>query len=158
LNNLHTDSALDEPEVTTLASKNTADAIDARLLRALTVDPRAATIALAERTGVSRNTVQARLSRWGQTDALTSFERTISPDFLGYPLRAFMLTNVKQRRLGEVSVALADVPEVIEVYGLSLAVLPISSSRLSHATPTTCIASQDRFSASAGSSAPIPRW
>jgi DNA-binding Lrp family transcriptional regulator len=119
LNNLHTDSAFDELEVTTLASKNTADAIDARLLRALTVDPRAATIALAERTGVSRNTVQARLSRWEQTDALTSFERTISPDFLGYPLRAFMLTNVKQRRLGEVSVALADVPEVVEVYGLS---------------------------------------
>jgi DNA-binding Lrp family transcriptional regulator len=36
-----------------------------------------------------------------------------------YPLRAFMLTNVKQQRLGEVSVALADVPEVVEVYGLS---------------------------------------
>jgi DNA-binding Lrp family transcriptional regulator len=119
VNNLHTDSAFDELEVTTLASKITADAIDARLLRALTVDPRAATIALAERTGVSRNTVQARLSRWEQIDALTSFERTISPDFLGYPLRAFMLTNVKQRRLGEVSVALADVPEVVEVYGLS---------------------------------------
>ncbi|HEX7823341.1 MAG TPA: Lrp/AsnC family transcriptional regulator [Mycobacterium sp.] len=102
-----------------MASKNTADAIDARLLQALTADPRAATIALADRTGVSRNTVQARLSRWEQTGALTSFERTISPDFLGYPLRAFMLTNVKQRRLGEVSVALAEVPEVVEVYGLS---------------------------------------
>jgi DNA-binding Lrp family transcriptional regulator len=119
LNNLHTNSALEELEVTTLASKNNADAIDARLLRALTVDPRAATIALAERTSVSRNTVQARLSRWENTSALTSFERTISPDFLGYPLRAFMLTNVKQRRLGEVSVALAEVPEVVEVYGLS---------------------------------------
>ena len=119
MNNLHTNAASDELEVTTLASKNTADAIDARLLQALTADPRAATIALADRTGVSRNTVQARLSRWEQTAALTSFERTISPDFLGYPLRAFMLTNVKQRRLGEVSVALAEVPEVVEVYGLS---------------------------------------
>jgi len=105
--------------VTTLASKNSADAIDARLLQALTADPRAAAVALAERTGVSRNTVQARLVRWEDNGALTSFERVISPEFLGYPLRAFVFTNVKQRLLNEVAAALADVPEVVEVHGLS---------------------------------------
>ncbi len=50
---------------------------------------------------------------------LTSFERTIKPEFLGYPLRAFVLTNVKQRLLGEVAAALTEVPEVVEVQGLS---------------------------------------
>ncbi|MGH3645311.1 MAG: AsnC family transcriptional regulator, partial [Mycobacterium sp.] len=35
------------------------DAIDARILTALTGDPRASGIALADRTGLSRNTVQA---------------------------------------------------------------------------------------------------
>jgi DNA-binding Lrp family transcriptional regulator len=102
-----------------MSSRSTADAIDARLLRALTADPRATTVALAEKIGVSRNTVQARLSRWDDSEVLTSFERTISPNFLGYPLRAFVLTNVKQRMLTEVASALARVPEVVEVHGLS---------------------------------------
>jgi DNA-binding Lrp family transcriptional regulator len=39
------------------------DATDARLLLALADDPRATVLALAERTGLSRNTVQARLDR-----------------------------------------------------------------------------------------------
>lgn len=95
------------------------DSIDARLLLALTRDPRATTIALAERIGVSRNTVQARLNRWHDAGALLPFDRRIDPGYLGYPLRAYMLTHVKQRRLGEVSAALRDVPEVVEVHGLS---------------------------------------
>ena len=80
-----------------MSTRSTADSVDARLLSALTSDPRASTIALAERIGVSRNTVQARLARWESGSVLASFERTITPDFLGYPLRAFVLTNVKQR-------------------------------------------------------------
>jgi DNA-binding Lrp family transcriptional regulator len=102
-----------------MSSRNTADEIDARLLQALTADPRAATIALADRIGLSRNTVRARLARWDKGEALTSFERTITPEFLGYPLRAFVLTNVKQRLLSDVAAALARVPEVVEVHGLS---------------------------------------
>jgi DNA-binding Lrp family transcriptional regulator len=105
--------------VITLTTKDTADAIDARLLLALSRDPRAATIALADEVGVSRNTVQARLNRWAQSDALTSFDRRIDPAFLGYPMRAFVLTRVRQRLLTEVSAALTGIPEVVEVYGLS---------------------------------------
>ncbi len=37
------------------------DALDARILSALNDDPRATVIALADKTGLSRNTVQARL-------------------------------------------------------------------------------------------------
>ncbi len=102
-----------------MPSRTTADAIDGRLLLALAADPRAASVALATQIGVSRNTVQARLARWDDNDVLTSFERTITPEFLGYPLRAFVLTNVKQRLLGEVAAALTRVPEVAEVQGLS---------------------------------------
>ena len=39
------------------------DAIDARLLQALGEEPRATVVALAERLGLARNTVQARLTR-----------------------------------------------------------------------------------------------
>jgi DNA-binding Lrp family transcriptional regulator len=102
-----------------LTTGDTADAIDARLLLAMNRDPRAATIVLADEVGVSHNTVQARLNKWTRSNALTTFDRCIDPAFLGYPLRAFVLTRVRQRLLSEVSAALTEVPEVAEVHGLS---------------------------------------
>ena len=100
-------------------TKASADPIDARLLLALSRDPRATIVALAEQIGVARNTVQARLNKWSETDVLLPFERRIDPAFLGYPLRAFVLTRVQQRLLNDISAALAHVPEVVEVHGLS---------------------------------------
>lgn len=96
-----------------------ADRLDARLLLALIASPRATTVALAEQLGLARNTVHARLDRLDGSEALGSFERRIEPRVLGYPLRAFILTKVTQRKLDEVSVTLADIPEVLEVHGLS---------------------------------------
>jgi DNA-binding Lrp family transcriptional regulator len=98
------------------------DATDARILSALADDPRAPGIALADRTGLSRNTVQARLSKLETDGALQSFERRIDPAAVGYPLAAFILVNVTQRKLGAIAVELAAIPEVLEVLGLSGAV------------------------------------
>jgi DNA-binding Lrp family transcriptional regulator len=95
------------------------DATDARLLLALTENPRASVLALAERLGLSRNTVQARLAGLEARGVVTSFERRIDPAALGYPLTAFVTVQVVQRRLAEVAAALDGVPEVIEVLGLS---------------------------------------
>jgi DNA-binding Lrp family transcriptional regulator len=95
------------------------DAIDAKLLLALTQYPRATTSALADQIGISRNTAQARLSRLEQTGALESFERRITPAALGYPLTAFVTVRVTQRLLDEVAGALADIPEVLQVQGIS---------------------------------------
>jgi len=95
------------------------DAVDAQLLLALAEEPRATTVALAERLGLSRNTVQARLARLDACGALESFERRIDPATLGYPLTAYMTTRVTQRGLDEVSAALADIPEVLQVQGMT---------------------------------------
>ena len=94
------------------------DTIDARLLLALTEDPRATTIALAGRAGVARNTAQARIARL-EHGALGSFQRRITPAALGYPLTAFITAQVTQRRLDEVAAALAEIPEVLQVHGIS---------------------------------------
>jgi DNA-binding Lrp family transcriptional regulator len=101
--------------------RNTAplDATDARLLLALRDDPRATVLALAERVGLARNTVQARLARLEQGGALTSFEQRIDPAALGYPLTAFITVQVTQRMLAELADSLRAVPEVVEVFGLS---------------------------------------
>lgn len=95
------------------------DAADARLLLALAESPRATVIALAEQVGMSRNTVQARLAGLDARGVLGSFERRIDPAALGYPLTAFVMVQVTQRLLDEVAAALEEIPEVIEVLGLS---------------------------------------
>lgn len=95
------------------------DAVDARILTALTADPRATVVALSVSTGLARNTVQARLSRLETDGVLQSFERRIDPAALGYPLTAFIFVTVLQRKLGPISENLKLVPEVLEVHGLS---------------------------------------
>lgn len=54
-----------------------------------------------------------------ERDTLASFERRVPPAVLGYPLTAFITAAVTQRRLDEVAAALATVPEVLEVHGIS---------------------------------------
>ena len=100
-------------------TSRTADDIDAALLRALVAHPDATNLALAEETGLARNTVRARLARYAAEKSLRSFERRIDPAFLGFPLEAFILATVKQRKLSAISGTLAEVPEVVQVHGLA---------------------------------------
>jgi DNA-binding Lrp family transcriptional regulator len=95
------------------------DVTDARLLLALAEDPRASVIALSQRLGLARNTVQARLSRLESSGALAPPDRRVRPEALGYRLGAYVTVQVAQRSLAEVSSGLADIPEVVEVVGLS---------------------------------------
>ncbi|WP_232716964.1 Lrp/AsnC family transcriptional regulator [Gordonia metallireducens] len=102
-----------------MPSEHRADRIDAKILTVLADDPRATVMAVAERTGLSRNTVQARLSKLDAAGALHSFERRVDPAVLGYPLQAYVLTNVTQRKLDQVGAALEAIPEVLQVHGLT---------------------------------------
>ncbi|HET6673583.1 MAG TPA: Lrp/AsnC family transcriptional regulator [Agromyces sp.] len=95
------------------------DAVDRSLLRALAADPRATVVALADRLAMSRNTVQARMSRLEASGAFLSFERSIDPVPLGFPLEAFISVHVRQKQLAEVVDAIAQIPEVIQAHGLS---------------------------------------
>src|SRR5215211_2288724 len=95
------------------------DATDARLLLALAEDPRASVMALSQRLGLARNTVQTRLARLESNDVLAPLDRRIRPEALGYRLSAYVTVQVMQRSLAEVSDALAVIPEVLEVTGLS---------------------------------------
>jgi len=96
-----------------------ANDIDRAILSVLLDDPDATTVAVAERTGLSRNTVRARLSRYKEDRSLRPFGRRIDPAFLGYALRAYIVTTVTQRLLPDVGHALSEVPEVLEVHGLT---------------------------------------
>ncbi|HKH08720.1 MAG TPA: AsnC family transcriptional regulator, partial [Agromyces sp.] len=78
------------------------DAVDRALLAALAPDPRATVVALADRLGLSRNTVQARMARLEASGAFLSFERSMDPAPLGYPLEAFIAVHVRQKGLRDV--------------------------------------------------------
>jgi DNA-binding Lrp family transcriptional regulator len=95
------------------------DGTDARLLIELARNPRATGVELAQRLGLSRNTVQARLAKWEESGALGPFDRRVDPRALGYPLSAFVATVVDQHQLDAAIDALAEIPEVVEVYGIS---------------------------------------
>jgi DNA-binding Lrp family transcriptional regulator len=95
------------------------DATDARLLQALAEDPRASVMALSQRLGLARNTVQARLARLESGDALAAPTTRVRPEALGYRLEAYVTVQVAQRALTEVGAALAGIPEVVEVTALS---------------------------------------
>lgn len=102
-----------------MAQQRKADDTDRRILGALIRTPGATILALAEATGLARNTVRARLTRYDEAGSLRSFERRIDPTMLGHPLHAYVLTRVTQRKLDAVGVALSEIPEVVEVLGLS---------------------------------------
>ncbi|GAA1945374.1 Lrp/AsnC family transcriptional regulator [Agromyces allii] len=95
------------------------DDVDRALLGALGGDPRATVVALADRLGLSRNTVQARMARLETSGAFLSFERSIDPVPIGYPLEAFVSVHLQQKRLTEVVAAISEIPEVIQAHGLS---------------------------------------
>ncbi|MBD1539721.1 Lrp/AsnC family transcriptional regulator [Arthrobacter sp. S13_S34] len=95
------------------------DGTDARLLSALAQDARQTVVALAQKLGVSRNTVQARMAQLEKKHVFLSFERRINPAALGYPLMAFISVHVQQQRLALLAKELADIPEILEGYGLT---------------------------------------
>lgn len=95
------------------------DGTDTRLLSALAQDPRQTVVALAQKLGLSRNTVQARMAQLEKQHAFLSFERRINPVSLGYPLMAFISVHVQQQKLGSLAEELASVPEILEGYGLT---------------------------------------
>jgi DNA-binding Lrp family transcriptional regulator len=95
------------------------DRVDLQLLRALCLEPRSTFVALAQRLGLSRNTVQARMARLEESNAFLAFDRRINPIALGHPLTAFIQVHLQQKRLAQIVAELAQIPEVVQAHGMS---------------------------------------
>ena len=93
------------------------DKTDTKLLQALSADPRSTFVALADTLGLSRNTVQARMKRLEDSGAFLGFDRRINPAALGYPLTAFIEVHVQQKRLAQIVIDLALIPELVQARG-----------------------------------------
>lgn len=102
-----------------LRTMSSLDQVDLELLAALSADPRATVVALADRLGLSRNTVQARMARLDRSGVFLSYERAIATAALGYPIEAFISVTVRQADLPRITTDLALIPEVVQAHGLS---------------------------------------
>ncbi|WP_314647339.1 Lrp/AsnC family transcriptional regulator [uncultured Microbacterium sp.] len=95
------------------------DRTDLEILAALSDDPRTTIVSLAESLGLSRNTIQARMARLEQTGIFLPYERSFSPDVLGFPLHAFVSIGVRQTELPRIIGELSRIPEIVQAHGLS---------------------------------------
>lgn len=95
------------------------DAIDAKILLVLGDDARLSGVEIAQRLGLSRNTVQSRLARLEESGRLGAVDRRVLARALGYPLTAFVSALVDQHLLAAIEAALTTIPEVVEVHGVA---------------------------------------
>ncbi len=92
------------------------DEIDRRLLLELDQDPRMTVLMLAQRTGLARGTIQARLERYRTEGVLRLASTMVPPDALGYGLHATVSAELDQHQLDAAVAALGRIPEVLECH------------------------------------------
>lgn len=92
------------------------DDMDRRILLELDADPRMTVLLLAQKTGLARGTVQARLERYRTEGVLRLGSTMVPPAALGYGLHATVSAELDQHQLDEAVEALRRIPEVLECH------------------------------------------
>jgi DNA-binding Lrp family transcriptional regulator len=95
------------------------DAINAQIFLELDGDPRRPVVAIAERLGLARRTVQTRLAHLESAGLLRPHSTRLLPARLGYTIDAVISADLDQSRLATVVGTLDGMPEVLEVVATS---------------------------------------
>jgi DNA-binding Lrp family transcriptional regulator len=99
-----------------LVSMNGLDDTDRRILLALDDDPRVPVALLAQRLGLARGTVHARLDRLATSGVLRSNSARVRPEALGRGVAASIRVELDQHQIVAAIEALRKVPEVLECF------------------------------------------
>lgn len=92
------------------------DEVDVRLLSALDEDARMSVMALADRCGLARGTVQARLERFRALGLFRRHSVRVEPLHVGRAMNALVSVELDEFGLPETLMALEGIPEVLECY------------------------------------------
>lgn len=92
------------------------DVTDRRILADLDADARAPIAAIAQRLGLARGTVQARLARMDQAGLLRDNSTRVRPESLGRGVAASLRLELDQHLIQDAISALEKIPEVIECW------------------------------------------
>jgi DNA-binding Lrp family transcriptional regulator len=95
------------------------DQLDRAILRLLLTRPRDGMREYARLLGVARGTVQSRMARLLADGVVADQAPRLDLAALGYPVLAFVHLQLAQGSLDSVPVALARIPEVLEVHSVS---------------------------------------
>jgi DNA-binding Lrp family transcriptional regulator len=113
LNNLFTRSWAKRREV---AKVTDLDEVDRKILLQLDDDARMPVAVLAQRLGLARGTIHARLAKYERLGLLRASTTRVRPASLGRPISAMVRAEIDQHRIGEAIAGLHEVPEVIECF------------------------------------------
>jgi DNA-binding Lrp family transcriptional regulator len=95
------------------------DRTSARILLALDDEPLATTVALADRLGLARNTVQGRQRKMETDGTLAPPSVRVRADRLGRPLLAFVTLEIGQTKGESTLEEISAIPEVCEVHAIT---------------------------------------
>jgi DNA-binding Lrp family transcriptional regulator len=92
----------------------TFDRLDAEIIGKLERNARIGIAQLASELGVSRNTIQARMTRLEESGALRGVRPDLDLAEVGLPVQAYIKLEIEQWRLSEIIGHLEAVPEILE--------------------------------------------
>ena len=95
------------------------DALDGKLIAALSETPRIGIQELSKRLGITRATVYARLEKLETTGVLSGFGPDIDFSTIGHGVTAFITIELQQGRFNDVVPVLEKMPQVIEAHALA---------------------------------------
>ena len=95
------------------------DAVNRRLLRELSADPRITMSALARRVGMSAPAVSERIQRMERAGVIAGYRVDISPAALGLPLTVFVRIRPTAGQLPKIAELARQAPEVSECHRIS---------------------------------------
>jgi Lrp/AsnC family transcriptional regulator for asnA, asnC and gidA len=94
------------------------DEVDRTILGNLREDARISLRDMSRRSGISDATIQFRLKRMKTNGVIDRFTIIANPAATGYLITAIILVQTDNERHDQVVEALAEVPEITEVYGI----------------------------------------
>lgn len=95
------------------------DETDRKLLALLQADAREPISSIARKLGVSRSTIQSRITRLEDRDIIGGYTVRLSDDFARARIRAHVLITVAPKLAPRVDAELKKMPEVTSLYSIS---------------------------------------
>ena len=95
------------------------DETDRKLLALLQADARAPISSIARKLGVSRSTIQSRITRLEDRDIIGGYTVRLSDDYARARIRAHVLITVAPKLAPRVDAELKKMPEVTSLYSIS---------------------------------------
>jgi Lrp/AsnC family leucine-responsive transcriptional regulator len=92
----------------------TLDAIDIRIVQALSNDARVSIAELARTIGLSSPSVSERIKRLEEAGVITGYTASIDPRALGLPIAAWLRIRPIPGQLHKVAEILANLPDIVE--------------------------------------------